>query len=386
MGPRTTHSALAAAGGVLAALTLAAAPAPAARPGAAARCTPSLRVLERLPVVSEDPHPSPWVRRTQVNALAEGMPQLAVGMSQLEPVYWIGTRVHRLPLPAGSGSGRVTDVNRHGLMVGYANTPGGSIAFSYRPGDRAVTVLPGGGAPRGVNDHGVVVGDVWDPVRNRTVGMEWRGGRLLRELEPPAGYRLHQLSGINNAGEVVGSGASEPSPGTPDGSEPSLYWPADRSAAASVLAPGAGSNEPFRASGIDERGRIVGYTWTGAGPDHHEESVVWNTPGSPASRPAMVTGARTSTLDGTSPRTGVAVGLASFPVDPPLPADRPAAQAQYLAGNGPVRVLPGLTPAGYSVAFAASDDDRVGGTALDAQNRPQPVIWTCASRQAYVRP
>ncbi|MGW1775390.1 hypothetical protein [Streptomyces sp. NPDC002104] len=380
----TTRSALAAAAGLLAALTLAT-PAPAAQQEAAARCTPSLRVLERLPVVSEDPYPSPWVRRTQVEALAEGRPDLAVGMSQLQPVYWIGTRVHRPPLPEGSGSGKVTDVNRHGLMVGYANTPGGSIAFSYRPGDRSVTVLPGGGIPRSVNDHGVIVGTAWDPVRNLTIGMEWRGGRLLRELEPPAGYRLHWLAGINNAGEIAGTGGAVSSPGTPGGADRALYWPADRTAAASALAPGSEPTDPFRASGIDERGRIVGYTLTGAGPDHHEEAVAWNTPGSPPSFPAMVAGARTSTLDGISPRTGVAVGLTSFPVDPPLPVDRPTAQAQYLAGSGPMRVLPGLTPSGYTVAFTVSDDDRVGGTALDAQNRPQPVIWTCASRQAYVR-
>ncbi|MGW5395114.1 hypothetical protein [Streptomyces sp. NPDC003952] len=385
-GTTRARTALAATGGLLAAFALAApAPAAAAPAGAAARCTPSLQVLERLPVVSEDPHPSPWVRQSQVNALTEGT-GLAVGMSQQYPAYWTGTRVHRLPLPEGSGSGAVTDVNRHGLMVGYANTPDGSIAFSYRPGDRSVTVLPGGGAPRSVNDRGVIVGQMWDPARNRTIGMEWQGGRLLRELIPPAGYRLHWLSGINNAGEVVGYGTGDPASGGPAGVSPALYWPADRGAPASVLSSGVGASEPFRASGIDERGRIVGYTRTGPGPQTFETAVAWAAPDAPPSYPPAATGAATSTLDGISPRTGVAVGLASFPVDPPLPADRPTAQAQYLAGGGPMRVLPGLTPTGYTVAFTATDDDRVGGTALDAQNRPQPVIWTCASRQAYVRP
>lgn len=78
------------------------------------------------------------------------------------------------------------------------------------------------------------------------------------------------------------------------------------------------------------------------------------------------------------------VGVAEYrdPVPPPEPD--PGIRAQYWTGRGPMRVLPGLDPAGYTAAFAVTDDDRVGGTALDAQHRSQPVIWTCASGQAYV--
>ncbi|MFD3806740.1 hypothetical protein ACFWSF_37110 [Streptomyces sp. NPDC058611] len=51
-----------------------------------------------------------------------------------------------------------------------------------------------------------------------------------------------------------------------------------------------------------------------------------------------------------------------------------------------MRVLPGLAPSRYTVAFAVTDDDRVGGAVQDAQGRVQPVIWTCAAKQAFVLP
>ncbi|MEU6864014.1 hypothetical protein ABZ924_12160 [Streptomyces sp. NPDC046876] len=376
MGTSTMRTGLAAAASVLAALA-AAAPVQAAPGGSAARCEPAVRVLERLPVLSEDPYPSPYVRRTQVNAIAEGS-DVAVGMSTLKPAYWIGTKVFQPPLPAGSGSGTIKDVNRHGLMVGRVSTPDGTIGFSYRHGDPAITVLPGGGLPNSVNDQGVIVGDVWVPEQNRTVAMEWYEGRLLRELSAPPGYKLYGASHINNAGEVTGPAASlAAANGTP-----ALFWPADRSVPARPLATVDGTEGTYRAGGLDDHGRIVGYKWVGEGPDHHQVSVVWKGPDTPPAYPPLTRGAVSGTLDGISPRTGVAVGMAAYP---PEPAPGPYALAQYWTGHGPMRVLPGLTPTGYSVAFTATDDDRVGGTALDAGNRPQPVIWTCASQQAFVR-
>lgn len=347
MGTRNTRIGLAVVGSLLAALAVTA-PAQAAPGGAGAGCKPSLQILERLSP-AEDPHPSPWVRRTQVSAIAPGPSRLAVGMSGLQPVYWIGTRVFAVPLPAGSGPGALTDVNRSGLMVGKVLTSEGSKAFSYRHGDRAITVLPGGGAAYGVNDHGVIIGNVWDVARNRTIAMEWSGTRIRRELPAPAGYRIHFMSGINNAGQAVGNGETqEPLPGTQIWITSGLHWSADPRTAPRVLQPADHTGDHYVTRGIDESGRIVGYQKQ-ASVDGSEVAVMWNRPdgplctrpGRPApwaapSRPSARTptslsawpnsattprGRRTARTPG--PSTGpAAVRCGSFP-DSPRPASPP---------------------------------------------------------------
>ncbi|MFA7766217.1 hypothetical protein [Streptomyces sp. NRRL S-448] len=371
------------AGSFLAALGMTA-PAQAAAGGTAAPCKPSIQVLQTLPA-TDDPHPSPWVRRTQVTAIAPGHSRLAVGMSGMKPAYWIGERVYAVPVPAGSSTGRVVDVNRSGLMVGQVTTREGSQAFSYRHGDPAITVLPGGDEASGVNDRGVIVGSLRDAAQNRTIGLEWSGGRLRRELPAPAGYRLHETSGLNNAGQVSGNGrAQEPRPGAQFLVVPGFYWPAYPDSAPSVLGPVDDTGDTYVTREIDDAGRIVGYARRGTGPGSAEFAVAWNRPdGLPVYAP-WAPGAIGGTFDSISPNTGVAVGLAEFTYASPRPPDSPGARAQYWTGKGPMRVLPGLGPSLFTAAFAVTDDDRVGGAALDAQNRVRPVIWTCASQQAYV--
>lgn len=371
------------AGSVLAALGLTA-PAQAAAGGTAAPCKPSVQVLQKLPT-TDDPHPSPWVRHTQVSAIAPGNSRLAVGMSGMKPAYWIGEQVYAVPVPAGSGTGRLEDVNRSGLMVGQVTTGEGSLAFSYRHGDPAITVLPGGGGASGVNDRGVIVGSHWDAAQNRTIGVEWSHGRVRRELPSPAGYKLYETSGLNNAGQVSGNGTElERRPGAQFLASPGLYWPAYPDSTPLVMAPFDDTGDHHVTRAIDDSGRIVGYARRGTGPDSAEFAVVWKRPDGPAVYAPWAPGAIGGTFDAISPNTGVAVGLAEFRYGSPRPQDSPPARAQYWTGKGPMRVLPGLGPSLFTAAFAVTDDDRVGGAALDAQNRVVPVIWTCASKQAYV--
>ncbi|MCY0922446.1 hypothetical protein OS965_30525 [Streptomyces sp. H27-G5] len=58
-------------------------------------------------------------------------------------------------------------------------------------------------------------------------------------------------------------------------------------------------------------------------------------------------------------------------------------QAQWWPGSGPVLALPRLAKDAPSTADAVTDDDRLGGAAVNAKGKLKPVIWTCASKQAY---
>ncbi|MEU7551424.1 hypothetical protein AB0B01_03505 [Streptomyces sp. NPDC044571] len=108
------------------------------------------------------------------------------------------------------------------------------------------------------------------------------------------------------------------------------------------------------AAGIDERGRV-------AGCEH-------------------------LTFDAVSPGANVAVGSAVTFVDG-YPNFLHAAYWPGTGARAPM-ALPhpaGASPDSGSSTFAASDDDRVGGTFYDWETmKSSAVVWSCASKQAYV--
>ncbi|MFF8279098.1 hypothetical protein ACF05T_23720 [Streptomyces lateritius] len=363
-----------AAGTALAALVLALA-VPAWTPAQAAGprpCPPSVTVLGTLSATGGG----------VVTDLGRG--GTAVGGSGGKPVYWRGTRVRAVPLPAGHTGGTVEAVNRHGLMVGTLSGPGrGPTPFSYRAGARAVTLLPGGGYAKDVDDRGRIVGyrhgaDGW------ATGVEWSGRTIRRELAVPAHVRVEEVTGINNRGQVVGRGYGEGEEYA--GYHVALLWSADRSAPARELPPvnPGDTYSSYAPRDIDDRGRMAGtFSYSRA---MESAGLHWAPPYTEAPLWIAPPGGRTSaTLEDVSPSGGVAVGtVADSPITGPWPPDTaPPEQAQYWPGAGPALVLPRLAPEGASAAYAVADDDRVGGRAVDAAGRLRPVIWTCASRQAY---
>ncbi|MBT2439137.1 hypothetical protein J7E93_03170 [Streptomyces sp. ISL-36] len=348
-------------------------PAPARAQTAGPRpCTPSITVLASLPGASAG----------AVTDLGRG--RTAVGSSAGKPVYWRGTRVHAVPLPAGYTGGTVEAVNRHGLMVGTLSGPGrGPAPFSYRPGARAVTLLPGGGYAKDVDDRGRIVGYRHE-ADGRVTGVEWWGRTIRGELAVPAHVRVEEVTGINNAGQIVGSGYGEGEEYA--GYHVALLWSADRSAPARELPPvhPGDTYSSYAPRDIDDRGRMAGtFSYSRAmesaglhwAPPYTEEPLWLAPPG----------GRTSATLEDISPSSGVAVGtVGDSPITGPWPPDTaPPEQAQYWPGAGSALVLPRLAPEGASAAYAVGDDDRVGGRATDASGRVRPVIWTCASRQAY---
>ncbi|WP_162597026.1 hypothetical protein [Streptomyces sp. NEAU-S7GS2] len=354
-------------------LTASPAPASPARPadgaGKPADCRPALQVLASLPGSGG----------SKVKGL--GPRDLAVGASRGVPVYWTGTRVHRVPLPAGFTGGEVAAVNAKGLMVGSLHSAGRTAAFSFRIGARAVTLLPEGAHAADVNDRGLIVGDAVKS--GALIGLEWDGARILRRLVPPAGYSLTSVTALNNAGQIAGSGEAVKDE---ESWSAGLFWPARSGAAAVPLQrfwPAGVPYDFWYPRDIDRAGRIVGthdYTRLDT-----LTPTQWLPPYKNESEPGLL-GERTSgTFEAISPTTNVSVGTASdsHMVGPFPPETAPPEQAQIWPGTGPLLALPRLSPEGASQAYAVSDDQRVGGSAADAASTPRAVVWTCALRQAY---
>ncbi|MEV7616296.1 hypothetical protein [Streptomyces sp. NPDC089799] len=367
--------ALAAVGGaLLASLTLTT---PAGAAPEATTCKPAVKVLDSLP--GPDPaEPSPWLEDTQVNGI--GRLGLSVGTSHGKPAWWSGTTVHAVPLPTGYTGGRVDAVNRFGLMVGMVMSPTGPRAFRYRPGQAAVTLLPGGHYATAVNDHGRIVGYRYEG--SDTVGIEWQGTTVRRVLAEPPGFDLRAVTGINNAGRIVGYGWGPAD--DPDGAwntAPGIVWSGSIAAPPVLTQPPGDAYDISMPAAIDESGRLVGIS---AG--HHDGTnslVAWAPPYTTRTGPGTLAGRTSGSFEDISPTTRVTVGTAyDSPYDWP-PEPMPPVQAQYWRGTGPVLALPRLAPTGFSAAFAVTDRDQVGGVAVDGSGIERPVIWTCAGKQAY---
>ncbi|MEU3312339.1 hypothetical protein ACFYZT_31775 [Streptomyces sp. NPDC001591] len=354
---------------VLAGIVTAAGPAT-----AASTCTPRIQVLGSLGTGGYEVG-----SRQHEGVLALGAGDLTAGISGGKPVYWTGTRLHKVPMPDAALGGAVLAVNKAGLMVGTVHGPDGYL-FTYRAGDAAITRLPESdwlSDDADVNDAGHVVS------RNRTgLGIVWKDGRKVRDLPLPAdaapGTRVDLVTGINDKGDVLGMAREDyedPETGARlEGTYPVL-WPAGGGPAQAL----ARTANESHVQDLDESGRIVGYDWNGMG--YRYLPATWTPPYTgPAGSPGVLSTHPYGTLEAISPTTGLSVGTAKFHPDEQTLPD----QAQLWPGTGPVLALPRLAPDRASAASSAADDGRVGGAAVNAAGTLKPVIWTCATKQAYL--
>ncbi|WP_405977359.1 hypothetical protein [Streptomyces sp. NBC_00158] len=370
MNSTRTRSAGAAA---VAALVLAGVVTAAGPAAAAPACTPRIQVLGSIGTGGYN------VGNPQsegVRALGSGT--LSVGLSGGKPVYWTGTKLHKVPMPDANQAGAVLGVNKAGLMVGVVSG-GEGFLFTYRAGDKAITRLPGSdwlSDDADVNDAGYVV--------SRTRGGQgavWKDGLKVRDLPVPAGSSpgtyVELVTGINNKGDVLGIARENyevPETGQRlEGSYPVL-WPADGGPAKALPRT---SNDSW-VQDIDESGRVVGYDWYGMG--YQFRPVTWTPPYSgPIGAPGALKTHPYGTFEAVSPTNFVSVGTAKFHPDIQTLPD----QAQLWTGTGPVLALPRLAANQASTASSVADDGRVGGAAVNAGGTLKPVIWTCATKQAY---
>ncbi|WP_328764609.1 MULTISPECIES: hypothetical protein [unclassified Streptomyces] len=363
---------------VLTGLITAAGPAAAAGPA----CTPE---IVTLPALTDGPSGTNSVR-------AFGSDGLLAGASRGLPVYWTADRaVHAVPVPEGFTNGEIKAVNAKGLMVGTLHRPDdhdNAFAFTYQQGAAAVRLIGSGSTPSSladVNDAGRVVG------MEAGVPKEWLGGKVVRELPVPAdahpSTKITSVDGINKRGDIVGTALT-------------YYWEDDvvTSKQFPVVWPAGGGYPPYslrvwteddytvgtHATGIDDRGQVVGHEDRSYRDWQERKPAVWKKPyDALPNDPGRVAGFEHLTLDAISPTTNVSVGSALTFVE----GYANFLHAAYWAGSGAPKALPhpaGTSPDSRSEAFAASDDDRVGGSFYDwGTMTSSAVVWTCASRQAY---
>ncbi|MFF5448742.1 hypothetical protein [Streptomyces sp. NPDC012888] len=379
-------TAAAAAAAVLAVLMSAAAPAvagnapAAAGTSASAACTPGFTVLPNLP--AEDSWTSGAVR-------AFGAGDLAVGVSNGRPAYWTGGQAHPVPLPEGHTAGWVSGVSATGLMVGVVQrgSDQAQSAFSYRAGQAAVRLLT---AP-------ATAGDLTEPKVNASgrivfgeggVAKEWVEGGPARVLPAPAGLPAGTLttsvSGINTRGDVLGTATVRHTDVENDRevtvSNP-VVWPAG-GYPPQVLQVWTEDDPTVNtvASGLDDKGRVVGYEAESYRDVQRRTPATWKRPydGQPVN-PGLPAGLH-ATLEAISPTTNVTVGTESTFTEGFASQERPV----YWPGSGPLLTLP-VTAGWRTTALAVSDDGRVGGRTVDPQTvRSSAVVWTCAGKQAFV--
>ncbi|QES46855.1 hypothetical protein DEJ50_02265 [Streptomyces venezuelae] len=338
----------------------------------AGACKPGLSVLGALPGPEAG-----WLKEG-VRALGKG--NLSVGSSRAKAVYWTGTTVRRVPVPDAQASGELLAVNANGLMAGRYTPTGSSVpvAFTYRAGDAAVTPLPAGtngSVGLDLNDSGRVVA-AGSGLQSLLVVAN---GTVERTLTFPEGIgadaRVEHLGGINARGDVVAT-VNWPEPDTGGRVEHSVpvLWPGDGGPARLLTATG---NTSWVAD-IAADGTVVGSDWFGFG--YEWRPRVWAAAdGGVGSSPAPLSTHSSTSLDGISPTTGVVAGTARVHIDDLQLTE----QAVLWPGSGPVLALPRLAAGKASEGVAVSDDDRVGGSAVNANGKTRAVIWKCASAQAY---
>lgn len=374
----TTSAAVAA---VLAGLITAAGPAAAA---GTTECRPAIQLLPALPGLSGG---------TVAGFGADG---LVVGESGGRPAYWTGAEhtVHAVPLPAGFDRGSVKAVSAKGLMAGTATRDAdrATVAFTHQQGAAASEPLT---APLGhdvhvdINESGRIV------AVDNGVAKEWVNGTVVRELPVPAdaipGTKVTSLTGINKRGDILGTASGSYFDAENDIEVTKTFpvvWPAGGGYPPYSLEVWNGYHRSFVTMGrdIDDRGRVVGLEDYYYRNDPKLTPAVWKKPyDALPTDPGRLTGYGHLEFNGSSPTTSVAVGTATA-FEESWPS---RFQAVYWPGKGGPKALP--FPAGapgavpLSRAFAATDDDRVGGTVIDRETgASDAVIWTCASKQAYL--
>lgn len=169
--------------------------------------------------------------------------------------------------PDNSDFVTVFGINDLGDLVGGSNAAAGVQAFLQAPGQaaRRLAPLPGdtAGMAFAINNHQQVVGFSSGPLGQRAV--TWSATGTPSAL-PSAGATSSRASGINDRGDVVGTVVT-------GGSRQPALWTASAAAQLLMLLPGHAIGE---AAAVNAQGDVVGYSATA---DEVRRATLWRAAG-----------------------------------------------------------------------------------------------------------
>jgi len=196
----------------------------------------------------------------------------------ISPVLWEKGEARPLPTVAGDPDGFVQGINDQGQAVGSSgsctNIATHAVLWENDAAFQLADLGPTGDDAYAINDHGQIVGYVTSPDRTTIFPVVWQngahGGVTSIPILPGDGAAF--ATGINNRGQVVGSTFNS------QGWSHGFIWQDGVVADLNSLIPGDSNLFIIAASNINERGQISGMAQVMSGPDEGKIHAILLTP------------------------------------------------------------------------------------------------------------
>jgi probable HAF family extracellular repeat protein len=193
----------------------------------------------------------------------------------ISPVMWERGEAHALPTLTGDKDGYVQGIGDQGQAVGSSGSCTNIANHAVLWEDGKAFQLPdlgqAGGAAYAMNDHGQIVGFVTSADGSTIVATVWQNGGVVGlPILPGDGAAF--ATGINNRGQVVGSTFN--SVGWSHG----FLWQDNVMTDLNALIPRHSNLSIIAASNVNERGQISGMAKVLTGPDAGKIHAILLTP------------------------------------------------------------------------------------------------------------
>jgi probable HAF family extracellular repeat protein len=196
----------------------------------------------------------------------------------ISPVFWERGEVRALPTVAGDPDGFVQGINDRGQAVGSSGTCTNiqthAVLWENDTAFQLADLGHPGGDAYAISDHGQIVGFVTSPDGTTIVASLWQNGArgAVTNLGILPGDGAAFATGINNRGQVVGSTFNSA------GWSRGFLWQDGMSTDLNALISRDSNLFIIAASNINERGQISGMAKVMSGPDEGTVHAILLTP------------------------------------------------------------------------------------------------------------